>query len=87
MDRTVQHEAASQPGWLSGGWAAGWTQSARCEISADVAVTAHGAASLFIFQETGSERGRNSCEFGFSVGGIKCSLTQLILPEELPKEM
>ena len=61
------------------GWLAGWTQSARCEISADVAVTAHGAASLFIFQETGSERGRNSCESGFSVAGIKWPLTQLIL--------
>lgn len=69
------------------GWVVGWTQSARCEISADVAVTAHGAASLFIFQETGSERGRNSCESGFSVAGIKWSLTQLILPEELAKEM
>lgn len=69
------------------GWVAGWTQSARCEISADVAVTAHGAASLFIFQETGSERGRNSCESGFSVAGIKWSLTQLILaPRSWPRK-
>jgi len=66
----------------SGRWATRWTQSARCEISADVAAIVHATTSLFIFHENGSRRGSRSRpppaqDFQFPV---KRSLTQLIRP-------
>lgn len=41
----------------SGRWVARWTQSAWCEISADVVAMAHATTSLFIFHENESRRG------------------------------
>lgn len=41
----------------SGRWVARWTQSAWCEISADVVAMAHATTSLFIFHENESGRG------------------------------
>lgn len=41
----------------SGRWVARWTQSAWCEISADVVAMVHATTSLFIFHENESGRG------------------------------
>ncbi|CAL1684814.1 unnamed protein product [Lasius platythorax] len=65
-------------------WVAHWTQSAWCEISADVVAMAHATTSLFIFHENESGRGSSvlpsTTRSRFAIPRIKQSLTQLIHP-------